>query len=192
MDLINILIIAGAGIALLVLAVIVIITAVVTDVMSFTARGSTTMSPTGTSAGSALVIYSPGFTGAAKSAAATIAGDLQSKGYTVRLAGIKSADMSNVSGYDVIVTGGPMYWGQVSSSVNAYLKGLQPQKNVKLAVFAMTGWTEFNDQDIASFGKQAAALSYSGMLDKAAVTKTIRSGAAGNTDCSDFISAVLQ
>ncbi len=192
----NWLMIAGLVVAgiILVVAVAAIAAGVLFcgDVMSYTAPGSKTLSPAGASAGKALVVYNPGLSGAAKGAAERIASDLQSKGYTVNLAGIKSADAANISGYDVIIAGGPMYWGLVSNSVDAYLKGLKPQKDVALGVFGTTGSPEFHDSDIASFGKQVAACPCSDMLNKTAVTKTIRSGDAANTDCADFISAVLQ
>jgi flavodoxin len=161
------------------------------DIMSYTAPGSKTLLPAGTSAGKALVVYNPGLSGEAKKAAEIIAGDLQSKGYTVNLAGIKSADAANTSGYDVIVAGGPMYFGRVSNSVDAYLNGLKPQNDVEIGVFGTTGSDQFHNEDIVSFGKQVAALSGISSLNKTAVTKTLRSGDAINTDCSDFISAVL-
>jgi flavodoxin len=162
------------------------------DIMSYTAPGSKTLSPSGTSVGKALVAYNPGLSGAAKDAAERIAGDLQSKGYTVSLAGIKSADAANISGYDVIIAGGPIYWGRVSNSVDAYLNALKPQNGVRLGVFGTTGSPEFHDSDIASFEKQVAACPCSGMLNKTAATKTIRSGDAANTDCSEFVAVVLQ
>lgn len=162
------------------------------DVMSYTAPGSKALSPAGKSVGKALVAYNPGLSGAAKDAAEKIAGDLQSKGYTVDLAGIKSTAAADISGYDVVVAGGPVYWGQVSNSVDAYLKGLKPQNGMRLGVFGTTGSSQFNDGDIASFGKQVATCSCSGMLNKSPVTKTIRSGDAANIDCADFVSAVLQ
>lgn len=162
------------------------------DVMSYIGPGSQTLSPAGTSVGKALVVYNPGLSGEAKKAAENIAGDLQSKGYTVNLAGIKSADATNVSGYDVVVAGGPMYWGRVSNSVDAYLNAIKPQNGVKLGVFGTTGSDKFNDGDIASFGKQVASASCSGMLNKTPATKTIRNGDAASTDCSDLVSAILQ
>ncbi|MGA9139225.1 MAG: hypothetical protein WBZ29_03315 [Methanocella sp.] len=162
------------------------------DIMSYTAPGSKTLSPTGTSAGKALVAYNPGLSGEARRAAENIAGDLQTKGYTVTLAGIRSADAASLSGYDVIVAGGPMYWGRVCNSVDAYLNALKPQNGVRLGVFGTTGSPEFHETDIASFGKQVAVCPCNGMLNKTAVTKTIRNGDAASADCSEFVSAVLQ
>ncbi|OPY28676.1 MAG: hypothetical protein A4E28_01392 [Methanocella sp. PtaU1.Bin125] len=162
------------------------------DIMSYTAPGSKTLSPSGKPAGKALVAYNPGLSGEARRAAETIAGDLQSKGYTVSLAGIKSADAANISGYDVVVAGGPMYWGRVSNSVDAYLKGLKPQNGVKLGVFGTTGWSEPNTADMATLGQQVAACPCNGMLNQAPVIKTLRNGEAAGIDCADFVSAVLQ
>jgi flavodoxin len=179
------------------IVVLIVVAAFVTgalfcgDMMSYTDTGSKLLEPVGTPAGKALVAYNPGVSGGAKNAAAIIAGDLQAKGYTVSLAGIKSPAAANISGYDVVVVGGPMYFGRVSNSVDAYVMALKPQNGMKLGVFATTGSPEFHDEDIASFGKQVAAAPYSGTLNKAAITKTIRSGDAGNTDCSEFVSAVV-
>jgi hypothetical protein len=115
------------------------------DIMSYTDTGSQVLNPAGAPVGKALVVYNPGVSGAAKNAAVTIAGDLQSKGYIVNLAGIRSTAAANVSGYDVIIAGGPMYFGKVSNSVDAYLKALQLQKKVTLGAFATTGSDKFND-----------------------------------------------
>jgi flavodoxin len=193
MDLIMII---GAAVVTLIAVVVIAVTATgmlfCGDVMSYTAPGNKTLSPAGASAGKALVAYNPGISGAAKKAAEKIAGDLQSKGYTVDLAGIKSTAAANISGYDVIIAGGPMYWGLVSNSVDTYLKGLKPEKDLALGVFATTGAPEFHDGDIASFAKQVASAPCSGMLNKTAVTKTLRSGDAANIDCARLVSAVLQ
>src|SRR5208337_1279221 len=152
----NWLMIVGLVILGIVIVVIAIGVLFCGDVLSYTATGSQVLNPAGTPVGKALVVYNPGVSGAAKNAAAEIAGDLQSKGYTVNLAGIKSTSAANVSGYDVVIAGGPMYFGTVSNSVDAYLKALKPQNGTTLWVFATTGAPQFNDNDIASFGKQVA------------------------------------
>ncbi len=162
------------------------------DIMSYTDTGNRTLSPNGTPVGKALVAYNPGVSGEAKAAAEKIAGDLQSRGYEVSLAGIRSAAAADASGYDVVIVGGPMYFGKVSSSVDSYLKALKPQKDTKVGAFATTGAPQFNDKDIASFREQVASLPWCGTLDKAVVTKTIRSGDAGDADCSELVSAALQ
>lgn len=184
---------------LIVVGIVVIVAAIGTvmgllfcgDIMSYTDKSSQVLSPAGTPVGKALVVYNPGVSGAAKAAAAEIAGDLQSKGYTVDLAGIKSEAAANTSGYDVIVAGGPMYWGKVCNSVDEYLKALKPQKDVVVGVFGTTGAPQFNDGDIATFGEQVTTDLGSVTLDKKAATQTIRSGDAGNTDCSTLVSAMV-
>ncbi len=162
------------------------------DVMSYTGPGSKILDPAGVPVGKALVAFNPGLSGEARSAAETIAGDLQSKGYAVNLVGIKNAAAANITGYDVVIAGGPMYWGRVCNSVDAYINALKPQNGIRLGVYGTTGSGEFHDSDIASFGKQVAATPYYGTLGKSVVAKTIRNGAAASTDCSDFVSAMLQ
>ena len=61
------------------------------DVAAYTATGSQTLTPTGTSVGNALVLYDPGLSGTAKGVAEKVASDLQAQNYTVTLAGIKSS-----------------------------------------------------------------------------------------------------
>jgi flavodoxin len=192
MDLIMILGLAIAGIVLvIVVAGVAMGVLFCGDIMSYTGPGSKILSPAGTSVGKALVVFNPGLSGEARKAAEKIAGDLQSKGYTVNLAGIKSADATSISGYGVIVAGGPMYWGRVCNSVDSYLNALKPQNGVRLGVFGTTGSPQFHEGDIASFGKQVAACSCSSALNKMPVMKTIRSGEFVNTDCSDFVAAML-
>lgn len=162
------------------------------DIMSYTGPGSKILSPAGTSVGKALVAFNPGLSGEARKAAENIAGDLQYKGYTVNLAGIKSADAANISGYDVVVAGGPIYWGRVSNSVDAYLNALKPQNGMKLGVFGTIGWSSFSVSDIASIGKQVAAIPCNGTLNKTPAIQTIRNGDFNSVDCSNLVSAVLQ
>ncbi|CAJ37078.1 flavodoxin domain-containing protein [Methanocella arvoryzae] len=122
------------------------------------ATGAESLSPAGQIAGNALVVYDPGVTGAAKKAAAEIAGDLQSKGYKVELAGVSSTAASSASGYDVVVVGGPIYFGKASNSIEAYLKGLELQENTKLGVFGTTGSNDFVASDLTSLESQVASL----------------------------------
>ena len=162
------------------------------DPASYTATGIETLSPSGTSVGHALVVYNPGFSGEAKSAAVKIASDLKARGYEVELAGVRSATAANTSGYDVVIAGGPMYAGKVSSSVEAYLKAITLQKDTKLGVFATTGSSQFNNNDIASFGKQVMSLLGNSPQNKNVVIRVIRAGDSSNTDCADLVSALSQ
>ena len=76
-------------------ALIIIVVAfgaiILLDVAAYTATGSQTLTPTGASVGKAIVIYDPGLSGTAKGVADKVANDLQAKGYTVTLAGVKSS-----------------------------------------------------------------------------------------------------
>jgi flavodoxin len=132
------------GITAIVAAVIVslLISVLLCSVLNVTgsfSTGSKKLGPEGALKGRALVAYDVGLSGAAKRMAANIANDLRAKGYEVMLAGVKSAAAADVSGYDVIVAGGPIYSSTASNSVKAYLKALKPKNGVKVGAFAR-GW----------------------------------------------------
>lgn len=111
--------------------------------------GSTTLNSTGNVTGKALVVYDPGFSGAPKTVATNMAEDLKSKGYTVTLAGINSKDAGNVSGYDVLIVGGPTYAGNASSSVKSYLNNLNIDSNMTIGVFSVGSGADDQDSNIA-------------------------------------------
>jgi len=185
-------IVVGIAIAAIIVVIVAAWALVDLHLMSYTATGSETLSPTGAAAGNALGAYDPGITGEARSAATDIADDLRSRGYKVELAGIKSATAANVSGYDVIIVGGPMYDGAVISTVETYLKALTPQRDAKLGVFGTTGWGEIEDANIAGLEAQVNSSSNLNALDQRTATKTIRSGNNFSVDCGNLVSAVLQ
>ena len=86
-------------IALVVLVIIVILivsgfAVFALDLSSYGATGSQHLNPSGSSIGRALVVYDPGFSGAAKQDATKIAEYLQAKGYNVVLAGVRSGAAS--------------------------------------------------------------------------------------------------
>ena len=167
----------------------------VLDVMSYTATGSKILSPAGSPVGNALVVYDPGISGAAKNAALTIAGDLQSKGYTVDLAGVKSSTVGNVSGYNIIVAGGPTYGGVTSRSITAFLKALTPPKAATIGVFA-TGGFSFNntipwyEQDNITISKEVSGIWNDSSLNNKVAIRVIR-GNESYRDCTDFVSKLL-
>ena len=175
------------GIVVLVVIVILVVSllaALFLDLTSYGATGSETLSPASASIGSALVVYDPGFSGAVKQDATTIAGDLQAKGYTVDLAGVRSGAAGNNSGYNIIVAGGPMYWGQVSSSIDGYLKTVP--NNAKLGVFGSTGSSSFVQSDFVSLQNQVASDTH----DARVAIKLILVGNETN-DCADLVSTLL-
>jgi flavodoxin len=182
------------GIVLIIVLVIVALIAgmgfLVMDVMSYTATGAESLSPAGASAGNALVVYDPGVSGTAKNVAVTIADDLQAKGYKVELAGVKSSAAADVSAYDVIVAGGPTYVGNISSSIKAYLQGIEPSANATVGVYA-TGSVEPESNDPAYMARFVAGLPDDSTLRIKAAAKVLSSG---DTDeqCDAFVAALLQ
>lgn len=183
--------IAAIGIAILIVVVLTGfagMACIMFDVMSNTATGSETLKPAGSSAGKALVVYDPGVSGTAKTAAGTIAADLQAKGYTVVLAGVKSQAAADASGYDVIVVGGPTYAGNASSSVQAYMKTLTPKEGARVGMFA-TGSVEINDE--AMLREQVCSLPADSSLEVAEAMK-LAQGEDTDKKCAEFVAALLQ
>ena len=155
------------------------------DISSYGATGSETLNPTGIPIGRALVVYDPGFSGATKQDAAKIADILQAEGYTVDLAGVRSETAGNKTGYAVIVAGGPMYFGQVSSSIGEFLKTVPI--NVRLGVFGATGSSTFSENDFTSFANQVTHAT----LNEEVTLKLILDGNEAN-DCADLVSKIVQ
>jgi hypothetical protein len=168
-----------------VVLVVSLLAALFFDLTSYVATGSETLNPVGTSIGRALVVYDPGFSGAAKQDATKIAADLQAKGYTVSLAGVRSGTASNESSYRIIVAGGPLYFGKVTSSIDGYLKAVP--NNAKIGVFASTGSSSYVQSDFDSFQAQVA----SDTNHEGAVVKLILDGNETN-NCADLVSTLVQ
>ncbi|HEY3422376.1 MAG TPA: hypothetical protein VGK13_04390 [Methanocellaceae archaeon] len=180
----------GLIIALVIVALIVVMGFIFMDAMSYTATGSEVMSPVGNATGNALVVYDPGISGYSKDMAVKIAGDLQVKGYTVTLAGVRSSAAANTSDYDVIVAGGPTYAGNISSSIGAYLKELKPQNNAKIGVFA-TGQDKDILNDPAGLRKEVTSLPDDSPLKIKAITKFVQ-GDDVDKRRAGFITELLQ
>ena len=155
MKLVSIIAVVVAVLVLAVLAAFASMGFLFMDGMSYTATGHEALSPSGAEAGKALVVYNPGITGQAKDAAATIAGDLQAKGYTVDLCGIRSGEAWRTAGYNVIVVGGPVYVGNASGSVRSYLSTLKADEGARLGVFG-TGSVDPGSDDLAVVSKDVA------------------------------------
>ncbi|MEN6329265.1 MAG: hypothetical protein ABFC91_03120 [Methanobacteriaceae archaeon] len=189
MDLITI---VGLIIVFLILVVIVPAAFIFLDLMSYTASGAKSISPTGNVTGKALVVYNPGISGMAKTAANDIASELKSRGYDVKLAGVRSADATNISGYGVVIVGGPLYFGKLTKSIDSYFKTLSLQKEVKLGVFATTGSDQFNNDDFQWLTKQVEMLTADNPLNKKVTIKLIRSGNESLKDDADLVSETIQ
>jgi flavorubredoxin len=179
------LIAVGVIFALLVLA----FAAITFDASSLTATDSQTLNPSGTQAGKALVVYNPGFSGAAKAAAEKIANDFQASGYSVDLAGVKSGTACNMEKYDVVVAGGPMYFGKASSSIENYLKTLNLKDNAKLGVYVTTGSNELVSTDLASLQQQIAAVTNK---PQGSFTTEMVLDDTETQNCASLVAALLQ
>ena len=161
------------------------------DVMSYTATGSETLNPDGSSNGDALVVYDPGISGESKDIANIIGKKLQSKGYTVKLAGIRSDVALNTSDYEYIVVGGPIYAGSASNSVKDYLKTLQDTSKTTIGVFA-SGNDPDTAKNNATLLKEAAPLPGNSSLQIKAVIKVVTSEGIDDQDINAFINQLLK
>jgi menaquinone-dependent protoporphyrinogen IX oxidase len=188
-----------AGIVLIAVVMIAVMLLVFKDIMSYTAKGSKTLSPAGTIAGKALVVYDPGVSGAAKKAAVIIAKDMQSKGYMVNLSGVRNAAALSVSGYDVIVVDGPVYGDKLGGSVQTYLHNLNASQKAKIGVFA-TGTVAPKSNDPAYMIKFVTNLPDNSPVKVKSAGKLV-TGMNGNAvnktsghvnkRCSEFVSDLL-
>ena len=160
------------------------------DFAAYTATGSQTLTPTGTSVGNALVVYDPGLSGTSKGVADKIASDLQSQSFTVTLAGIKSSAATKTAGYTIIVVGGPIYAGSPTASVKDDLKNLKPDSETKVGLFG-SGQGATSQSDIDMIKSSVPALSNSGSLSNAIVVK-IGDKEDLNTRASDFVNQLVK
>jgi len=183
----NIIQIVGAAVGLIIGLVILTFLVINYDLASILATGSETLSPTVPSVGRALVVYSPGLSGAAKESATKIAGDLTVKSYTVVLAGIRSSAAGSSIDYDVVIVGGPLYWGKLSSSTGDYLGRLNLKSGAKLGVFGTTGASQFMEADFKSVSAQVSSL-------RGGVTPPIKLILTGevDADCAALVSSTLE
>lgn len=95
----------------IVIGVIILISVVVWLVGYSGSSDSEILKPDGTITGKALIVYDPGLSGGTKTAATYMAEDLKSKGYEVKLASVKSGNLSDLSGYNFLICGKPYLWG---------------------------------------------------------------------------------
>ncbi|MCW3984446.1 MAG: flavodoxin domain-containing protein [Candidatus Bathyarchaeota archaeon] len=176
--------------AVIILAFVIIGAILFLDLAAYTATGTQTLTPQGASMGTALVLYDPGLSGASTRVAEKVASELQSQGFTVTLAGIKSSAASVTSGYDVIVVGGPIYAGAPTASVIGTLNSLNPDANTKVGVFG-SGQCATTPEDIAQIKGGVAALQSGGVLSNAVVVKI---GETEDIDAraSDFVAQLVR
>jgi hypothetical protein len=182
----NLIQVAGIVVGVIIGLVILSFVVINFDLASILATGSETLSPTGTPVGRALVVYSPGLSGAAKEAASKIASNLVGKGYSVVLAGVRSSAVASGNDYDVVFVGGPVYFGKLSSSTGAYLGKLALKNGASLGVFGTTGTDKYMDVDFNSVSAQVHSLRGGGTVQ----IKLILTGEV-DTDCAALVSSTL-
>jgi flavodoxin len=190
-------------IVIAIIAVVVILVAafgalIFLDLAAYTATGSQTLTPAGTSIGKALVTYDPGLSGKAKTVAEKVANDLQTQDYTVVLAGIKSSEAANATGYSIVVVGGPVYAGSVTSSVKDFVDNLSPgyaspgfgpYMFIKLGVFG-SGSGATSPEDIAAIKSSVPTLSNSTFSNPVIVK--IGQNEDLNARAQDFVNQLIQ
>src|SRR5271157_844568 len=140
------------------------------DLAAYTATGSQTLTPIGSSSGKALVIYDPGLSGTAKGVADKVVSDLQAQSYIVTLTGIKSSAAAKTSGYSIVDIGGPIYAGSSTNSVKDCLSNLKPDSGAKVGVFG-SGQGATSQSNINMIKTSVPALSNTGSLSNAIVVK---------------------
>jgi flavodoxin len=174
--------------AVLIIIVIAFGAIIFLDVAAYTATGSKTLTPTGTSVGKAIVIYDPGLSGTPKGVADKVASDLQAKGYTVTLAGVKSSAATDTNGYNIIVIGGPVYAGALTSSIKDALSNMVLSHGLKVGVFG-SGSGATSPDDISML-KQSMPTRSDDSLSEAVIVK-IGSGEDLNSRAQDFVNQLL-
>lgn len=174
--------------AVLIIIFVSVAAVIFLDVAAYTTTGSQTLTPTGTSAGKAIVIYDPGLSGTAKTVANQIASDLQTQNYTVTLAGIKSSAATDTSGYSIAVVGGPVYAGALTSSVKDTLSNLAPSQGAKVGIFG-SGQGATTPDDVAQL-KQSIPANADSALQNAVVVK-IGQKEDLNTRAQDLVSQLI-
>jgi hypothetical protein len=158
------------------------------DVAAYTATGSQTLTPTGVTVGKAIVIYDPGLSGTSKGVAEKVASDLQTKGYTVTLAGVKSSATGITTGYNIIVVGGPVYAGALTGSIKEALANIVLDQGAKIGVYG-SGQGETSPEDIAQI-KQSMPTRSDATLQNVIVVK-IGSNEDLNALAQDFVNQLV-
>ncbi len=174
--------------AVLIIAGVASFSLVIFDVAGNFATGTQPL-PNGAAIGKAIVVYDPGLSGGAKDTATKIGYNLQEKGYDVTLAGVKSSTAADLTGYDVIVVGGPIYAGKPASTIKSYLNSLSPPSNAKVGVFGYGSVTVDNSNSTA-VTQDVANLPSTSTLTFNAVVKVV-SGSGVDAACQDFVNRLV-
>lgn len=132
----------------IILGIIVVAGVIFWGLGYYNTMGSETITPDSNVTGKALIVYDPGYSGETKNVATSMAQDLKSKGYEVKLAGVSSNDASNITGYDVLIFGSPTYAAAPSGIVKSYLEGLNIPPNVMVGVFSTGSGADDQDSNL--------------------------------------------
>ena len=162
---------------------------VIGDVAGSLATGTHSL-PNGAATGKAIIVYDPGLSGGAKDVATKIGYELQSSGYDVLLAGVKSSAASNLTGYKVVVVGGPIYAGKPASTIQTYLNNFQPPTNAKVGAFGY-GSVKIDNDNSTAVTQDVAPLPSSSKVTFNAVAKVTSSDNMNNL-CQDFVTNLLK
>lgn len=131
-----------------IILVILILISVIAWLVGYSrSHNSETIKPEGDITSKALIVYDPGLTGGTKTAALYMAEDLKSKNYEVTVAGVRSSEATDVSGYDILIVGSPTYGANPTGPVKSYLNGLKPPENITVGVYSLAG-SEVQDSNL--------------------------------------------
>lgn len=147
----------------------------------------TQLLPNDSAIGQAIVVYDPGLTGKAKDVASQIGFDIQDSGYEVTLAGVKSSTVSDLSDYDVVVVGGPIYASKPAGSIQDYLRVFVPAENATVGVF---GYGSIQVTGADAVQQEVAPLPEGSTIDLAATAKVYSNGDI-KAQCQDFVTQLL-
>jgi len=145
--------------------------------------------PNGAATGKAIVVYDPGLSGGAKDVATKIGYSLQDSGYDVTLAGVKSSTAANLTGYSVVIVGGPIYAGKPASSIQSYLNSLNPPANATVGAFGY-GSVQVDNTNTTAVQQDVAPLPTGSQVTFNAVVKVV-SGSDVDVACEDFVNRLL-
>jgi len=159
---------------------------IVFDVAGSFATGTHQL-PHDSAIGQAIVVYDPGLTSKAKDVASQIGFDIQDAGYAVTLAGVKSSAAADLSGYDVVLVGGPIYAGKPAASIQDYLGTFAPDANATVGVFGY-GSVQVTGSDAVQ--RDVASLPDGSVIDSAAAAKVYSSGDI-KAQSQDFVTQLL-
>lgn len=118
-------------------------------------KSSKIIKPESAVIGKTLIVYDAGFTGGTKTAAGYFADDLKSKGYEVKLVGVRSDDALNTAGYNILIIGSPNYGSRPTKPVESYLNHIKVPENAIVGVFSLSGGNvEVTNQVMAQILKE--------------------------------------